>query len=188
MSSPFWDPRHPLSVRELRHRSAVGLVLQTILMGVSIAAVFLVLESLEHAVVAASLASSSFLVFLIPHSRRARSRNVLAGHLLGVVPGLGLGSLLPHTHPRAPVLYGGVVIVTGLLMEATRISHPPAVGTSLGLAISPQGWLAVSVVIGATVLATAHHVLAPRLLDLTGHPELGERISVVPSDGEEEPG
>lgn len=185
MDRGSWTTQGLRPLRELLHRPVAGLVLQTALTGLSIGLIFLFLESLEHAVIAASLASSSFLVFLVPHSRLARSRSVLLGHLLGIVPGYGLGSLIPHTHVWAPVLYGAVVIATGLLMELTASSHPPAVGTSLGLAIAPQLWPAVSILVGALVLAAAHEILHPRLLDITEHPELEERLSLIPTDERE---
>jgi len=126
------------------------------------------LMSAEGVVIVASMGSTAFIVFVMPRAWSAHARNVVGGHLFGLVCGT-LGSLAAvPMGSYAIVAYSVVVGLSIFLMVVTDTEHPPAAGTALGVAISGVSWkVALAVVTGAVVLALAHRVLGRRLRDLT---------------------
>ena len=122
----------------------------------------------DQMVLVASLGATAFIVFALPDSLMARSRNVIGGHVVGLFCGL-LASLL--TNPGSEyviVIYALTVGVSMFLMVVFDLEHPPAAGTALGIAIVGAGEGAIlAVLIGAVVLALAHHLLRRWLRELT---------------------
>lgn len=146
-------------------------LLQSVLAAVSIFAVLVALRQ-QNLVVAASLAATAFTVFAVPSSVTASPRNVVGGHLAGIVFGSAF-ALMPHgTDLQRDALYAAAVGSAMLMMAATNTEHPPAAGTALGMVIAGFSWrLALGVAVGAVVLATIHTLLRPVLRDLVAAPE-----------------
>ncbi len=130
--------------------------------------IILVFLNIEHAVVIASMGATTFIVFAMPQSITARPRNVIGGHLLGLLFG-SLCALIPQLSTLHSILvYSLAVGLTTFAMVATDTGHPPASGTALGVALtglSPR--VAVAVITSVVILSLAHHFLKPFLKNLT---------------------
>ncbi|HEY2744448.1 MAG TPA: HPP family protein [Polyangia bacterium] len=88
-----------------------------------------------------SLGPTAFLMFYSPRSPAACPRNAIAGHFIGVVCGY-LALLVFGLRHAPPALAGGITLpwvgaaalslaLTGALMAALRVPHPPAGATTL---------------------------------------------------------
>jgi len=126
----------------------------------------------EHMVIVASLGSTAFIVFAMPNSVTARARNVIGGHVVGLLCGALCGMFAAWISDAALFAYAVAVGLSMFLMVASDTEHPPASGTALGVAVSagsatPWWGVPAAVLIGAVVLAAAHRVLRPHLRDLT---------------------
>ena len=97
-----------------------------------------------------SLGPTAFLMFYAPRSPAACPRNALAGHFIGVMCGY-VALLAFGLRSAEPALAGGVTLpwvgaaalslgLTGGLMAALRVPHPPAGATTLivSLGILPR--------------------------------------------------
>jgi CBS-domain-containing membrane protein len=126
----------------------------------------------QNLVVAASLAATAFTVFTMPSSVTASSRNVVGGHLVGLVFG-SLFALLPQESGLAQdAIYALAVGGSMLVMAVTNTEHPPAAGTALGVVITGFSLRVVlGVIVGVGVLAVVHRLLRPVLRDLIAAPE-----------------
>jgi len=133
-------------------------------------AVFIVLYflSLQHAVIIASIGATAFIVFAMPDSITAQSRNVIGGQLVGLFGGF-LCSLIPQpTVIYSILVYSLAVGITIFAMVVIDMEHPPASGTALGVAmtgISLDVFIAVSVSI--IMLSVIHKFFKPYIRDLT---------------------
>ncbi|MHA1860605.1 MAG: HPP family protein, partial [Candidatus Asgardarchaeia archaeon] len=109
-------------------------ILQSLLATLTIFIVLLLL-SMEHAVIIASIGATSFIVFAMPKSITARPRNVIGGHMVGLISG-SLFSLIPsHSFLFSITLYSFAVGLSIFMMVVTDTEHPPAAGTALGVVV-----------------------------------------------------
>ena len=129
-----------------------------------------------QAVIVAAIASTAFLLFIWPHSRPSRPRNVLGGHALALGVGV-LFALFGDTEAGRETASGGAfyfamfaaasVGLSMFLMAATNTEHPPAAGTALGVAGSPVTLdLLLFVLLGVPVLVAVYLVSRSRLINL----------------------
>jgi len=141
-------------------------VLQSLLATISIFIVLLFL-SLQHAVVIASIGATTFIIFTMPNSIAAKSKNVIGGHLIGFTCG-ALSTLIPHTSFLTTItVYSLAVGLSILIMVIMDLIHPPASGTALGTAMTGFTYEALTAVIISTVLLSLiKHILNPYLKDL----------------------
>jgi CBS-domain-containing membrane protein len=141
-------------------------VFQSLAATVSVFLVLLVL-SLQYQVVIASIGATAFIVFALPKEHTAQARNVLGGHLLGLLSG-SLLAFVPHnTEWAAVAVYASAVGLSMFLMVITDTEHPPAAGTALGVVIT--GFVleaVVVVVVFAGLLALIHRVFRRHLRNL----------------------
>ena len=158
-----------LRARHVRWRLRVGwkTYLAQSLLTFAVTFVLLLILTLEHVVIVASIGSVAFLVFIRPHSFMAQPRNVLFGQLLGVVSGLAFSWL--HHAPMIDMALADAAAVglCVLLMALFKADHSPAAGTALGVTIAGGQLSVVLSVIGSVaVLVGAHEILQARLKDL----------------------
>ena len=143
----------------------------------AILGVLLLVDSVADAALAAGLGSSAVIVFVHPTSRSASLRNLIGGHVLGLMVGALASFLLFQSgwlpvaadlsHWAADVVAAGVLGVVIVLMAATDTEHAPAAATALGFALQSLAWQMVILFIAAVlVLALAKVVLRNRLQDL----------------------
>ncbi len=105
-------------------------VLQSLLTVFSVLVIVLVLGE-EQMVLVSAIGATCFIVFGMPKSVAAQTRNVIGGHLVGLLSGAVF-----FTDPL-PAMYEYPLVV-GLaffLMVALDVEHPPAAGTALAVAI-----------------------------------------------------
>jgi len=131
---------------------------------------FVVLLSLqlEHPVKIASIGSSAFIVFAMPRSITAKPRNVIGGHVVGLVCG-SLCAMIPHaTLFHSAVVYSLAVGLSIFIMVVIDTEHPPASGTALGFAITGFSIeAAAAVIICAVLLSFVRRFFRDYLKDLT---------------------
>lgn len=131
--------------------------------------VFIVLLSLtlENAVVIASIGATAFIVFTMPKNITAQSRRVIGGHIIGLLSG-SLCALIPHTSTVATILVLSLAVgISICLMVTLNLEHPPASGTSLGIAMTGFSMeVFIAVLTSSLILALAHRFLKRFLRDL----------------------
>ncbi len=129
--------------------------------------IVLLFLSAERMVIIASIGATAFIVFAMPEQITAKPRNVIGGHLVGVICG-SLCSLIPHPSSlHSAIIYSFAVGLSIFIMVAIDTEHPPASGTALGVVVSGFSLnIAIAVLVSAIILSLAHHLLKPFLKDL----------------------
>lgn len=139
---------------------------------------FVMLVSLDVIIpgaVVASLGASTFIIFVGPHSRSARPRNLLGGQLIGTGTGMACSRLLHLcllsglvSQQVETAVYGAIAVGLAIfLMVIIDMEHPPAAGTALSLVVSEWSVYSIAFIGGATIfLAAVRAALGKRLRDL----------------------
>ena len=147
---------------------------QCVLAALALLAIMLVMDVVARAAIVVAIASSAFIVFVMPHSRVSTPRRVIGGHVVAVIVALGLallyltpvGGFAAESHLTSDLMAAAVGLSI-LIMVVFNTEHPPAGGTVLGLAV--EGWSLSAVffvLLGAVMLSVVHGVLRPRLVNL----------------------
>jgi CBS-domain-containing membrane protein len=141
-------------------------VLQSLLAAGSVFVVLIALRQ-QNLVVAASLAATAFTVFAMPSRVTASPRNVIGGHLVGLVFG-ALFALIPaQSAVTQDLVYALAVGGAMFVMAITNTEHPPAAGTALGVVIAGFSLpVVLGVIVGVGVLTLIQRLLRPMLRDL----------------------
>ena len=127
----------------------------------------LLVLSLEHAVVVASIAASIFIVFTMPNAVSARKRAIIGGHWFGLALG-SLWALVPQPYPFISLIVFSLAVGTTMFaMVVFDMEHPPAAGTALGVAITGFSWnVGIAIITSTILLAIIRTVFRPHLKDL----------------------
>jgi CBS-domain-containing membrane protein len=132
-------------------------------------AMFLVLAvlSLQRAVAVASVGATAFIVFMKPHNPFAAPRNVVGGHMVGLIAGIAF-ALVPHSSPVASMVLSALAVGCSMLVMALiDAEHPPAAGTAHSVVVAGFSWqITLAVMTSAILMALLHHFLQPYLRDL----------------------
>lgn len=149
--------------------------LQTLLAVLTVMVVLLLLDSVTHTVLVASLGASAFIAFAMPRNFRSRPRYMIGGYLVGTIVGCSLSGMVAilafgiGMEIRMVQLICGA-IATGLtffLMVVTDTEHPPAAALSLGYVLNQWDWGTVAVVLlGISALVAVKQVFRRQLMDL----------------------
>ncbi|MEX0606343.1 MAG: HPP family protein [Marinobacter sp.] len=142
--------------------------------GISIALVAIVALVTQEAFIFPSLGATAFILFHVPLAQPASPRNVLCGHFIGAIMGLvGLYLFGLQDAPSAfltgvdPARVGAAAVaigLTGCLMVALNMVHPPAGATALivALGLMPDpGQLPI--LMAAVLLLLVHAFVVNRL-------------------------
>ncbi|WP_233248500.1 HPP family protein [Desulfonatronum sp. SC1] len=145
---------------------------QCIAASATIFAILLLVSIHRKPIIIASLAASTFIVFTIPTYLTARPRNLICGHLVGLLCGIFVAELImPYFSPSMIVSEFWYAFAVGLsifIMVATDTEHPPAAGTALGVVtLGFSLKLLFTVLISISFLAGVHYFFRNRLRDLT---------------------
>ena len=120
----------------------------------------------------ASLGASTFIVFVAPDTRAAKSRGLLGGQLIGTGIGL-LCSLLLQQHflheltsqRLETAIFGSIAVGLAIfLMVIIDMEHPPAAGTALSFVVAEWTFHSVLFVIGAALFLSGARWLFRRQL------------------------
>lgn len=141
-------------------------VLQSLFATLTLAVVLWFLR-LQNAVVVASIGASSFIVFAMPKNITAQARNLIGGHLVGLLAG-SLCALIPQPEFHYSILvYSLAVGISIFIMVVIDVEHPPASGTALGVAITGFSWnVAIAIVTAVIVLSAVHRYANKYIRDL----------------------
>ena len=141
-------------------------IFQSALATLAIFVIFQVL-SMQQVVIIASLGATAFIIFAMPTYYTAQPRNVIGGHLIGVLCGSAFAWLDTIVNLHDPLIYSLAVGVSIFIMVATDTEHAPAAGTALGIAVVGFSLkVAVAVIVGAVALSVIQYFLKPYLKDL----------------------
>ena len=113
--------------------------------GIAIALVAVVALITQEAFIFPSLGATAFILFYVPLSQPASPRNALCGHFIGATMGL-VGLYLFGLQDAPSAMMNGVDLarvgavavamgLTGSLMVALNVAHPPAGATALIVAL-----------------------------------------------------
>ena len=100
----------------------------------------------SKAVIVAAIASTTFVLFIMPQSDTARPRHVAGGHLVALTIGVLFVwfadsffniQILETSRFAFPAFAAVGVGMSMLIMAATDTEHPPAAGTALGTLSNP---------------------------------------------------
>ena len=158
-------------------------VFQSLLATIAVFIIFWAL-GVREAVIIASLGATSFVIFALPHSLMAKPRNVIGGHIVGLVCGV-VGAILADFVPDMTGLSPGqfaiacnnaghaaaYAVSVGLaifIMVVIDTEHAPAAGTALGIAINGFSInIAATVMLFAVLMVLIRRLLRKYMRDLT---------------------
>ncbi len=151
-------------------------VWQCALATLALLVVLLILNVATDAVVIASLGASSFIAFVLPHSRMSSPRRLIGGYLIGTGAGAvcfwlsgvpEFGEVAWVAHPEHVIFGAAAVGLAIFLMAITNTEHPPAAGLALALVLSEWGRMTVIVTLAAIVaLSVLKWLLKRWMIDL----------------------
>ena len=143
---------------------------------VALIVILLVESAVFRAAIVVAMASTAFIIFVIPDSVAATHRRVVGGHFVAVIVSSVLAATLnipsmdafaAESRYADDLAAAFSVGLSTLVMVATDTEHPPAAGTALGLIIPGWSWSAVVFIVsGAMILSLRRIVLRPRLINL----------------------
>jgi len=117
----------------------------------------------EKMVAISTMGATAMIVFAMPKSISAQSRNVIGGHLVG----LGSGTLLYFFGLPYFICYPLAVGVAIFLMIALDVEHAPAAGTTLAVLVNNlSADVFLTILVGALVLSQFRYYLRRHLKDL----------------------
>jgi CBS-domain-containing membrane protein len=135
---------------------------QSFLAAVAFFIIVLVLDK-DKMVVISAMGATAFIVFAMPNAVSAHSRNVIGGHLVGLILGMIFFFIeIPYFY-EFPLVVGIAIFV----MAALDVEHPPAVGTALAVLINEVSADVLFIIIAtAVILSVCHYYLRHHLKDL----------------------
>jgi len=137
-------------------------LLQSLLAAFALFILVLVLGK-ERIVVISAMGATAFIVFAMPTSVSAQTRNVIGGHLVG----LACGAVFYFTSLPYFLEYPLAVGIAIFLMVTLDVEHPPAAGTALAVVINEVSLNAfIVIMVSAVVLSQCRYYLRRYLKDL----------------------
>ena len=137
-------------------------ILQSLLATVALFILVLILEK-QKIVLISAMGATSFIVFAMPTAVSAQTRNVIGGHLVGLLA----GAVFYFTELPYFLEYPLAVGLAICIMVALDVEHPPAAGTALAVVINEVSLDAfVTIMISVVVLSQCRYYLRHYLKDL----------------------
>ena len=142
-------------------------VFQSFFAAVAIFVALLLLNIEQRPIMIASIGATAFIVFAMPKDITAKARNVLGGHLIGILCG-SLCAIIPHfSNLSSYLVYSLAVGVAIFIMVVVDTEHPPAAGTALSVAIHGFSLKAsIQVMLIALMLSLILHFAKSKLRNL----------------------
>jgi len=137
-------------------------LLQSSLAAAALFIIVLVLEK-QKIVLISAMGATSFIVFAMPTAVSAQTKNVIGGHLVGLIAGaVFYFTALPY-FLEYPLAVGLAIFI----MVALDVEHPPAAGTALAVVINEVSREAfITIMISTVVLSQCRYYLRKHLKDL----------------------
>ncbi|MHC4158175.1 MAG: HPP family protein [Planctomycetota bacterium] len=137
-------------------------ILQT-LVAVAVLLILTLILSKEKTVLIGAMGATAFIVFAMPKAPSARTRNIIGGHLVGLVS----GTIFYFTNLPYFLEYPLAVGIAMFIMVALDVEHPPAAGTALAVVINEVSREAfITIMISTLVLSQCRYYLRHYLKDL----------------------
>jgi len=137
-------------------------ILQGLLAGFVLLIIILILGN-DKLITIGTIGATTFIVFAMPISTSAQTRNVIGGHMIGMVSG-AIFCLIPLPFIAA---YPLAVTLVFILMVALDFEHPPAAGTALVLVANEMTWdVFLTIMVSSLVLSQCRYYLRKYLKDL----------------------
>lgn len=140
--------------------------------------VYLVLTTLSliiSALVIASIASTSFLVFSAPHSERSKARYIIGGYSVGFLIGAGcfyLMDIFIHHWPLLKMhmdeIFGALAVGLSIfLMVILDLEHPPASAAALAFVLNQWNiWTIIVTYLALIIIISSRTMLKRYLIEL----------------------
>lgn len=138
--------------------------------------ILLLLNLFVYTTIIASLGATTFIIFTMPKAYSANTKNIAGGYTIGIIFGVtfnGLSLLLISKLPGANLhmlyMITGAISVgfTMFAMAITNTEHPPAVGMSLSLVLSPWDFKSLFFVfLSILLMLVVKRLLRKWLIDL----------------------
>jgi CBS domain-containing membrane protein len=142
----------------------------------SLFVIFLVEGAVFKAAIVVGIASTAFIIFVVPNSVAATPRRVIGGHSVAIATGSLVSAILmipamgSWADENLYIMDIAAAISVGMsifLMVMASAEHPPAAGTALGLVVHGWSWdTVVFVLTSALILSAMRILLRPRLVNL----------------------
>ncbi len=137
-------------------------LLQSLLAGTAMFILVLILGK-KNMVVVSSMGATTFILFALPNAYSAKTRNVIGGHLIGLI----VGAMFYFTALPYWLEYPLVIAVATLIMVTVNAEHPPAAGTALAVVINEVSIpVCATIIISTIVLSQIRYYLRHRLRNL----------------------
>ena len=149
--------------------------LQCLIAVLAVFSALMTLNLVSNDLVVASIASTTFVVFTMPHKSRSRVRYVLGGYIIGFLLGMlsyFLSLFFVDTFPIIKNYYdeifGAIAVGSSIFfMVILNLEHPPASAVSLGMVLNQWNkWTITVTIISITIILLSRHLLRNRLIDL----------------------
>lgn len=157
-------------------RSWSAFFLQSLWAFIFVVAMLAVLETAISTSIVVALGASVFIVFALPRNACAQPKNIILSYILGIACGLAghfiflegrLGSLGNGWELMTWLACGLAVGLSVLVMSVSKVEHPPAAATALGVALIGFDLLQILFILGFTVcLSLVAWALRSRLVNL----------------------
>jgi len=140
-------------------------MLQCFVSAIAVGAVLIFVKNLNMLTVA-SFVGTACNLFVTPHSKVSRSRNVILGYVFGIIFGI-LGHMIAQ-YVGIESTSAFAVGLSILLMLYTDTIHPPAVASVLGIAVASSPFMsAVSLIFSVLPLIVIHNFLKQYMRDIS---------------------
>jgi len=137
-------------------------LLQSLLAAATLSIIVLILGK-DKVVVISAMGATSFILFAMPKSISAQTKNVVGGHLVGLL----CGTVFYFTSLPYFIEYPCAVGIAICLMVALGFEHPPAAGTALAVVINEvSSDVFITIMASALVLSQCKYFLRNHLKDL----------------------
>ena len=137
-------------------------IVQSLLAAMTLYIIILILGQ-ERMVAASTIGATAFIVFAMPKSVSAQTRNVIGGHIVG----LASGSIFFVLSLPFAIECAIAVALAIFLMVALDVEHPPAAGTALAVVINEvQFNTFITIMASALILSQCRYYLRRYLKDL----------------------
>ncbi|HUV41716.1 MAG TPA: HPP family protein [Sedimentisphaerales bacterium] len=137
-------------------------LLQSLLAGIAMFILVLILGQ-KNMVVVSSMGATTFILFALPNAYSAQTRNVIGGHLIGLL----VGTIFYFTALPYWLEYPLVIAVAILIMVIVNAEHPPAAGTALAVVINEVSiGVCATIILSTIVLTQVRYYLRHHLQNL----------------------
>ncbi len=165
--------RHVIDAKLKEENMWMHYVFQSLLATFTLFVVLLLF--IDAPIIVAALGSSAFIVFAMPKNITAQPRNVVGGHMVGVISGSICASIFLFTGNHSEFLMilaaASSVGLSIFIMVVTDTEHPPAGSTALAFVLHAASagdllYFAGFILISALIITGIKHALNPKLKDL----------------------